>query len=62
MRSLFKRLWKDESGITATEYGILAAIFAAALITILTTFRGKVKDLFTDAGNDIASASSSATP
>lgn len=58
MKTLLKRLWNDESGITATEYGILAAIFAAALIAVLTTFRGHVKKLFEDAGSDIAGATS----
>jgi Flp pilus assembly pilin Flp len=57
--SLFKRLWNDESGISSTEYGILAAVFAAGLIAILTAFRGQIQQLFTSAGGQIAGAGSS---
>ena len=58
MLTTIKRLWKDESAISATEYGILAAVFAASFVTILTIFRGKVQALFTSAGNDVAGAAS----
>lgn len=46
MLNLLKKLWKDESALSATEYGILAGIFAAAIITVLVTFREKVVGLF----------------
>ena len=58
MRNLMKRLWKDESAISAVEYGIIAAVFAAGLIAILVTFKGKVATLFSDAGDTIAGAGS----
>ena len=28
----FKKLWKDESGATAIEYGLLAALIAVVII------------------------------
>jgi pilus assembly protein Flp/PilA len=51
MQNLFARFVKDESGATAIEYGLIAALIAVAIITaatqlgtqIATTF-GKVKD------------------
>jgi pilus assembly protein Flp/PilA len=36
MTKFFNRFAKDESGATAIEYGLIAALIAVALITILT--------------------------
>jgi pilus assembly protein Flp/PilA len=40
----FKKLWKDESGATAIEYGLLAALIAVVIIgavaTLGTTLQG----------------------
>jgi pilus assembly protein Flp/PilA len=46
MLSRIKRFWNDESGVSATEYGIIAAIIAVGLITILFTFRGSLQNMF----------------
>ena len=51
MKNFVARFVKDESGATAIEYGLIAALIAVAIITaatqlgtqIATTF-GKVKD------------------
>jgi Flp pilus assembly pilin Flp len=56
MSNLLKKLWKDESALSATEYGILAGIFAAAIITVLVTFRNKVVGLFNQANTGLDSA------
>jgi pilus assembly protein Flp/PilA len=48
MTKLFTRFLKDESGATAIEYGLIAALISVALITgataignsLNTTFRG----------------------
>lgn len=48
MTKIFARLMKDESGATAIEYGLIAALISVALIagatslggTLNTTFRG----------------------
>ena len=37
MRALFARLTKDEAGVTAVEYGLIAALIAVAAVTIMTT-------------------------
>lgn len=58
MMNLIRRLLKDESAISATEYGIIAAVFAVALIGIILKFRGQVASLFDDVGNQVAGASS----
>ena len=46
--NLMKRLWKDESGATATEYAIIVAVLGVTVIGILITFRGEIADFFTD--------------
>jgi pilus assembly protein Flp/PilA len=42
--SIFNRFVKDESGATAIEYSLIAALMAAAIIAALSQFS---KDLFT---------------
>jgi len=54
MKDLLRRLWREERAATATEYGIIAAIIAVGLITVLFAFRGSLKNMFsraTDAVN-----------
>jgi pilus assembly protein Flp/PilA len=54
MTRLLRRLWREEEAATATEYGIIAAIIAVGLITVLFAFRGGLKNMFsraTDAVN-----------
>jgi pilus assembly protein Flp/PilA len=37
MNNLFSRFVRDESGATAIEYGLIAALIAVVIITALTT-------------------------
>ena len=37
MSNLFKRFARDESGATAIEYGLIAALIAVVIISALTT-------------------------
>ena len=37
MRKFFARLIADESGVTAVEYGLIAALIAVAAVTIMGT-------------------------
>jgi pilus assembly protein Flp/PilA len=48
---LRKALWKDESGATAIEYGLLAALIAVVIIGAVTTLGGLLEGTF-DAVND----------
>lgn len=43
---IFTRFVKDESGATAIEYGLIAALIAVAIITAATTLGGSLSDLF----------------
>lgn len=46
MTNLFARFVKDESGATAIEYGLIAALVAVICITGLTTLGGNLTALF----------------
>jgi pilus assembly protein Flp/PilA len=37
MNNLFTRFVRDESGATAIEYGLIAALIAVVIITVLQT-------------------------
>jgi pilus assembly protein Flp/PilA len=41
------KIFKDESGATAIEYGLIAALVSVAAITALTAMGGKLTEIFT---------------
>jgi pilus assembly protein Flp/PilA len=43
----------DESGATAIEYGLIAALVSVAIIAALTTLGTNLSSLFTTIGNDL---------
>ena len=53
MKSLFARFVKDESGATAIEYGLIAALMAVAIITCLTAFGPQMKQAFEGIGTSM---------
>lgn len=48
MTKLFARFVKDESGATAIEYGLIAALISVALITGATTLGGALNNQFNE--------------
>lgn len=46
MRHLFQRFWKDESGATAIEYGLIAAGIGVAVITLAGQVGDEIKIMF----------------
>lgn len=46
MTKLFARFAKDESGATAIEYGLIAALIAVAAITAMTLVGTELTALF----------------
>lgn len=44
--SMFRKLFSDESGATAIEYGLIAALIAVAIITAATTVGGNLATTF----------------
>ena len=51
--SVLARFMKDESGATAIEYGLIAALISVALIGGATTLGGKLNTQFTNLGNKL---------
>jgi pilus assembly protein Flp/PilA len=45
-----KKFLKDESGATAIEYGLLAALIGSALVGLLGVFGNKLQDGFSRLG------------
>ncbi|MEN5175257.1 Flp/Fap pilin component [compost metagenome] len=46
MRNFITRFAKDESGATAIEYGLIAALIAVAIIAAVGVLGGKLKTTF----------------
>jgi len=47
MKTVITRFAKDESGVTAIEYGLIAAIVGVGIIAGLTTLKTGLNTLFT---------------
>lgn len=56
MSAIFARFMKDESGATAIEYGLIAALISVALITGATTLGNALNDQFTALGGKLDNA------
>ncbi len=46
MMKMVKRLWIEEEGQGMTEYGLIIALVAVALIGTLWAFKGKIEAFF----------------
>ena len=46
MKNLFARFAKDESAVTAIEYGLIASLIAVAIITAVTLVGTNLTTLF----------------
>jgi pilus assembly protein Flp/PilA len=51
MTNLIRNFAQDESGATAIEYGLIAALIAVVLITALNSLSGKITGTFTKIGS-----------
>jgi pilus assembly protein Flp/PilA len=49
--STLKNFAGDESGVTAIEYGLIAALIGVVIIAGATTLGSKLSQLFSDIGN-----------
>jgi pilus assembly protein Flp/PilA len=58
MTKFVTRFLKDESGATAIEYGLIAALIAVVLVGALTALGNQLNDTFTGIKNDLSAASS----
>jgi pilus assembly protein Flp/PilA len=56
MKTLMLRLLKDESGATAIEYGLIAALISVALIAGASTLGNTLSNTFTNLSTTLAGA------
>ncbi len=56
MKTLFSRFVSDESGATAIEYGLIAALVAVAIITALTTLGTDLGSIFGKVSTELQNA------
>ena len=54
--TLLNRFAADESGATAIEYGLIAALIAVAIIAALNSLSGNIKNTFNYVGNQLATS------
>jgi pilus assembly protein Flp/PilA len=57
MTKIFARFLKDESGATAIEYGLIAALISVALIAGATTLGDSLGNIFNDLSTELNTAS-----
>ena len=56
--TLINRILKDESGATAIEYGLMAALISVAAITAMGALGNSLSNTFNFVSNQMASAQS----
>ncbi|MGM4912658.1 Flp family type IVb pilin [Hyphomicrobiales bacterium] len=62
MTKLFSRFLKDESGATAIEYGLIAALISVALVAGATTLGTKLNATFAGLGTKLSDATAKTAP
>jgi len=56
MKALFARLTKDESGVTAIEYGLIAGLISIVILVALTAIGTNLQGLFQTIATALAGA------
>ena len=62
MTKIFARFFKDESGATAIEYGLIAALISVALITGASTLGNSLDKQFGSLATKLDNAGKPTTP
>ena len=55
MKNLVARFVRDESGATAIEYGLIAALISVVIITVLTSIGTNLNTKFTSVASALGS-------
>jgi pilus assembly protein Flp/PilA len=61
MKNLFARFANDESGATAIEYGLIAALIGIAIITAATALGTQLSSTFQAINTELSTATANAT-
>ncbi len=56
MKQMLMKLWKDEEGVTAIEYGLIAALIAVVIIGAVTLAGNGVSSTFNTVGTKMGGA------
>ncbi len=56
MSAIIQRLRRDESGVTAIEYGLIAGLIAVVIIAVVTTVGTDLTNLFNDVSGGLQNA------
>jgi pilus assembly protein Flp/PilA len=56
MKIFVTRFAKDESGVTAIEYGLIAALISVVCITAMTTAGTQLNAIYTTIGTHLSTA------
>lgn len=56
MKKLTTRFLRENNGVTAIEYALIASLIAVALAGTLTTFEGTLAGVFTSIGTSLTPA------
>jgi pilus assembly protein Flp/PilA len=59
MRKIFKAFVRDERGVSAMEYAVLAGIIIVALVGVTSTFNSGILSAFSTLFTKVSSAQSS---
>jgi pilus assembly protein Flp/PilA len=60
--SMFRRFVKDDSGATAIEYGLIAALVSVAIIVALGTLGDNLNATFSDVAEQLSQAAPPSGP
>ncbi|KDB08833.1 Flp/Fap pilin component [Burkholderia sp. lig30] len=58
MKALLHRFLKEETGVTAIEYGLIAGLISVVIITSVSSIGTSVTSLFTKIANQLQQAAS----
>ena len=53
---LILKFWRDETGATAIEYGLIAAGISVAIITVVNSLGSQLKSTFTNISTQLGTA------
>jgi pilus assembly protein Flp/PilA len=56
MKTIVSRFVKDESGATAIEYGLIAALVGVGIIAALQNLRGELQNTFGTVSTELSTA------
>jgi pilus assembly protein Flp/PilA len=57
---VMRSLWSDQSGVTAVEYGLIAALIAGVIVAAITTFGTDLSSVFTTLSGKLTTANTAA--